>query len=223
MPELSLEGVHLDGPDGRPVFRGLDLNLAPGEDAMVVGGTAFARGQLLKLAGGITAPAKGRVVIAGALVWPGEGLAGLRRKPSVGLSFGRGGLLANMSLLDNLELPLIFGSDLGRERIREMSLELLERFDLQGLARLRPHMLGMRELHLANLIRVKLLDPGLILLDDPFEELEAGDMAEVRTWMETWIQDPGRNLLVAADDPDPEAYPRLRRLTLREGRLMEAA
>ncbi len=223
MPELSLEGIRLDGPDGRPVFRALDLHLDAGEDALVSGGTAFARGQLLKMAGGITAPAEGRVLISGALLWPGEGLAGLRSKPSVGLAFGRGGLVANLSLLENLELPLLFGTDLGRDRIRELSMDLLARFELQGLARLRPHALGMRELRLANLIRVKLLDPGLILLDEPFEELEAQDMVEVRDWMAAWARDPERILLVAADDPDPRAYPALRRLELREGRLREAA
>ncbi len=223
MPDLSLEGIHLDGPNGRPVFTGLDLRLEAGRSLLLSGGSAFARGQLLRMCGGLTEPARGRVLVSGVQLWPGEGLAGLKGRTRIGLSFGRGGLLANLDLIDNLELPLVFGSELGRPRIRELAMAQLERFELGGLAAMRPHLLDARANRLANLIRVKLLDPEIILLDEPFEELDARDMVEVRGWMEAWMGAPDRILVVASDDPDPRAYPKIDHWELRDGKLMEAA
>ncbi|HJW10083.1 MAG TPA: ATP-binding cassette domain-containing protein [Holophagaceae bacterium] len=223
IPELRLEDIHLDGPDGRPVLTGIDLHLRGGEALLLSGGSGFSRGQFLRMCGGLTEPGKGRVLLSGVQLWPGEGLAALRGQVRIGLAFGQGGLVANLSLLDNLELPLLFGSDQSRERIRDRVMEHLDRFGLAGLADMRPHLLDARSTRLANLIRVKLVDPEIVLLDEPFEELEARDMAEIRIWMEDWLKTPGHILVVAADDPDPRTYPKLPRAELRDHRLMEAA
>ena len=223
MPELLLEGIHLDGPHGRPVFDALDLHLMAGASMLVEGGTGSSRGQLLRLAAGLIEPTQGRVVLSGIQVWPGEGLTGLKGRLRLGFAFGRGGLLANLSLLDNLELPLLFSSAQNRLQIRDRVMGELAGFDLEALSGQRPHMLDGRVRTLANLIRVKLMDPQIILLDDPYEELEASDMVKLRGWMDAWIKDSERIVLMAAENPDLRAYPPVHRMQLIGGRLMEAA
>jgi ABC-type transporter Mla maintaining outer membrane lipid asymmetry ATPase subunit MlaF len=223
MPEVRLEGIHLDGPGGRPTFRGVDLLLEAGRSVLLRGGSAYARGQLLRLCGGLTEPSEGRVLVSGIQLWPGEGLAALKGRARLGLAFGRGGLLANLSLAENLEVPLLYGTALGRGRIHEQVREQLDRFDLRAAADLRPHLLDARATRLANLMRVRLLDPEIILLDEPMVDLDAKDRVEVRTWLEAWAQAGDRILVLAADDPDPRAYPKLDPIELKDGRLLEAA
>lgn len=219
MAELRLEGIDLDGPDGGPVFRNLGLELAAGDSLLVQGGTGFARGQFLKLAAGLLAPQAGSVWINGCRLWPGEGLSGCVPRPRTGLCFARGGLVSNMSLRDNLELPALASTERSSGEIRATCGDLLSRFGLLPLAGLRPFALDARTRKLANLIRIRLLEPDLVFLDDPLEELSPGDLAEIETWIRGWAEDATRILVITAFEEDFSSPGLKRRAVLQGGKL----
>lgn len=219
MSDLVLQGIQLEGRDGGPLFHNLDLAMQSGESMLINGCTEFARGQLLKMAAGLLQPRAGTCSINGRQLWPGEGLAAWPKRPRMGLCFGRGGLLSNMTLRDNLELPALFSTGIPTSDIRAASQDLLSRFDLLPLAGLRPFALDARTRKLANLLRIRLLDPEFIFLDDPLAELGEADHPEIGAWIRSWAEDPHRILMVSACEDDPDIQGLSRKAMLRHGQL----
>lgn len=219
MPDIRLEGIALDGPDGGPVFRNLNLALQAGDSLQILGGTGFARGQLLKLASGLLQPLAGSTRINGQWVWPGEGLAGCPKRPRMGFAFARGGLIANLNLQENLQLPTLFGTERPTDEIKGSCQDLLSRFSLLPMAGLRPHALDSRTRKLAHLMRVRLLDPELIFLDDPLAGLYEGDRVEIEAWIQAWAEDKARILMATTPEEDAHIPGILRRMKLRDRQL----
>jgi ABC-type transporter Mla maintaining outer membrane lipid asymmetry ATPase subunit MlaF len=119
----------------------------------------------------------------------------------MGFAFPSGGLLSNLSLRENVVLPLMF---LG---VPEADLEhraegALERMNLQAVAGLRPHAVSASARKQANLARVLALDPELILLDDPLEGLDAADRILAQGLIRTWAADTACTLIIAAEEAD---------------------
>lgn len=223
MSELLLQGIQVEGRDGGPLFHHLDLAMHSGESLLINGGTEFARGQLLKMAAGLMQPSAGSCWVNGRQLWPGEGLGAWPQRPRMGFCFGRGGLLSNMSLRDNLELPALFATETSTPDIRAASQDLLSRFDLLPQAGLRPFALDARTRKLANLFRIRLLDPEFIFLDDPLAELNETDHPEIEAWIRGWAEDNTRILMVSACEDDPDIQGLSRKAMLRHGKLEECA
>lgn len=219
MPEIRLEGIDLDGPDGGPVFRNLNLTLQSGDSLQIHGGTGFVRGQLLKLASGLLQPLAGSTRINGQSVWPGEGLAGFPKRPRMGFAFTRGGLISNLSLRYNLQLPILFGTERPTDQIRGSCQDLLSRFSLLPMADMRPHALDSRTRKLAHLIRIRLLDPELLFLDDPLAGLYEDDQVEIEAWIRGWAEDGARILMATTPEEDADIPGIARRVRIWDRRL----
>ena len=109
--------------------------------------------------------------------------------------------------------------DRATEEVRSACQDLLTRFGLLPLANLRPHALDSHTRKLAHLIRIRLLDPDLIFLDDPLEELQGSDRVDIEGWIRAWAEDPGRILLATTEEEDAELPGIKRRVKLQDGRL----
>lgn len=204
MPEpiVRLEGIRLRAADGRPVFEDLDLELPVGGRAVLCGDSGSGKTPLLKLIAGLVEPEAGTARLGGAQLWPGKGLAALGGKLRIGFAFSKGGLISNLSLRDNLLLPPLFVTDDPRPALEAQVDGLLERLGLAPFARLRPHALSARSRKLANLGRAGLLNPKLLLLDEPLADLDDDDMPLAWELLGGWAEDPERSILVAAERPE---------------------
>ena len=81
------------------------------------------------------------------------------------------GLLHNLTLRDNVRLPLRFGSDLGVEEIENRTDTLLDRLKLRRFGGLRPADANEEERRRAALGRALAFDPALLVLEEPFAGL----------------------------------------------------
>ena len=118
------------------------------------------------------------------------------------LAFARGGLLSNLSLRENLELPLRFRG-LPAAEVAARVGAALDRLGLVSVAGLRPHALSASARKHGNLARVLALIPDLILLDDPLEGLDSADRATALEVIREWELDPGKTLVIAQEERDP--------------------
>jgi ABC-type transporter Mla maintaining outer membrane lipid asymmetry ATPase subunit MlaF len=186
--------------DGRLPPPGLDLTLARGGNLLVTGPSGSGKSLLLRVLAGTERPARGRVQVGGRDLWPG-GVLALSRRVRLGFSFATGGLLSNLSLQENLALPLRFLGLPGAERERRVG-EALERLDLAAVAGLRPHAVNASARKQANLARVLALEPELVLLDDPLEGLDAADRARAEELIQVWATDVSCTLVIAVEGAD---------------------
>ncbi|WP_243382970.1 ATP-binding cassette domain-containing protein [Geothrix alkalitolerans] len=211
---LQVRGLACALPDGRPLVEGLDLDLSPGQNLLVAGADGMGRGHLLKVLAGTERPRAGKVAVAGIPVWPGEGALGLAGRVRMGFAFPTGGLLSNLSLADNVALPLRF-LGLSRGEVARRTGEALGRLGLEPVANLRPHAVSAAARKHANLARVLALGPELILLDAPLEGLDATDRSLALGLISGWALDSGCTLVLAMEGADLPPGPDFQTLDLR--------
>ncbi len=154
--------------DGRPVFQDLNLFLREGEIYILLGGSGSGKSALLKLICGLLSPTKG-VVRIGGMDLSGvstEDLQGLRVK--MGFVFQDAALISNMSLYDNVALPLRYHTRMKEEEIQARVGQMMNLFEVERqYDRSIPAQvsLGMRKR--AALARALVMDPDLLFLDEP--------------------------------------------------------
>jgi len=179
---------------------GLDLDVAKGGKQLLIGPSGTGKSRLLKVIAGTERPSRGQVQVGGRDVWPGDGALALLGQVRMGFAFATGGLLSNLSLRENVALPLRF-QGLPTKDWRDRTDAALELLGLHAVADLRPHAVSAAARKHGNLARVLALDPDLILLDDPLEGLDSADRATALEVIHRWVEDGSKTLLLAQEEP----------------------
>ncbi|WP_243300634.1 ATP-binding cassette domain-containing protein [Geothrix oryzisoli] len=182
----------------------MDLQVPEGGNLLVTGPSGSGKSRLLRVLAGTERPRSGALRIAGIAVWPGDGALPLAGRVRLGFAFAAGGLLSNLSLEDNVALPLRF-LGLGKPEVARRTADALARLDLEAVAGLRPHAVSGAARKHTNLARVLALEPQLVLLDDPLDGLDTVDRAVALELIRAWAGNSGRTLVVAAEDA--QAFP----------------
>ena len=178
---LSLEGVSCtfaarDGAPGFTAVRDVTLAVEAGEFVSVVGPTGCGKSTLLNMAAGLLAPSTGRVRVFG------EPLAGLNRR--AGYMFQSESLMPWRTALGNVMAGLSFHGASEAEA-RAQATQWLQRVGLAAFGDRYPHQLsgGMRKR--VSLAQTLVLDPDIILMDEPFSALDI----QTRQLMENEVLD----------------------------------
>ncbi len=201
---IELREFSLTDPEGRWLLRDLDWSVLKGGKWLLTGPSGAGKSRLLRVLGGVEQPRRGTVTVGGQRLWPGEGAMALLGRLRVGFAFASGGLLSNLSLRENLALPLRF-LGLPPAQIQTRVEAALEQVGLGSVAALRPHALSGAARRHGNLARILALQPELILLDDPLEGLDSADRALTLALIQAWVADPGITLVLAQEEPGPFA------------------
>lgn len=213
-PVIELRGADL-GPDaatGLPQLRGVDWRVAAGDWWVVGGGHCSGKSALLATAAGVQRPMSGGHWLFGEET---EHLAESRlieHRRRVGVVFENGGrLFANLSVAENVALPLRYHRDCGADEADGRVAELLDWLGLSRHTRAQPDRLGRDLRQRAALARALALAPDVLLLDNPLAGLIA---REREAWLErlaslhaghTLCGGRPLTLAVTADDLEPWA------------------
>jgi len=169
---LRLEAITLQNLEGRMVFQGLDWSLATGGRAQVHASAGTGTSAFLRLCAGLAHPQEGRVILDGLPLGPYAFDHPFLKRGGMGWVPTEGGLLANLSLLANVALPLRFLRGHAHSRAEEIAQEALDQAGLGPQAGRRPHALEPRERWLGALVRAAVTHPELWLLDQPPGKLD---------------------------------------------------
>ncbi len=166
---------------------GADLNLAgsfsltvrPHETLAVTGDELSGVDFLGGLALGLEEPAGGRVLTLGEQVTLLSRSAQLAFRRRVGYLPAGEGLLQNLTLRDNIRLPLRFGSDFRQKDIEGRVDVIVAQLRLTRVADLRPAEANAEDRRRAALGRALAFDPELVIAEDPFEGMTERTSAEL--------------------------------------------
>jgi NitT/TauT family transport system ATP-binding protein len=172
------------GSDRLVAIDGLDLDVPADSVTAIIGPNGCGKSTLLRLVAGLLVPDVGSVEI-------GEGEAAAPPRAGdgrVGLAFQQPRLIPWLTTLENVALPLTLDGMPLADRTDRARLAL-ERVGLPGALRLHPAELSGGMAQRAGLARALIVDPAVLLLDEPFSALdaltrEAFDAELQRLWME---------------------------------------
>jgi len=212
---LRVEGLYKSFSEGGKeirVLRGLDIELEEGERLAIVGESGVGKSTLLHILGTLDRPT------AGQILYRGKDLSGLDeeslavfRNREIGFVFQFHYLLPDFDALENVMLPaLIQGWEW--EKARDVALTLLELVRLQDRVTHRPGKLSGGEQQRVAVARSVILEPRLVLADEPTGDLDPQTGEEVQDLLLRLNQEKGLALVVATHN---------RRFASRIGRVRE--
>ncbi len=188
------------------VLRGLSFDVEEGSFACIMGPSGSGKSTLLHLISGLDEPTGGTVELAGRdlAALPLRERTLLRRK-TVGYVFQFFNLLPNLSVEENVALPLVID---GRTREQQHGVvpELLRRFGIQGRARALPHELSGGEMQRTSIARALAGGQPLLLCDEPTGNLSQKAGLEVMQVLREVCDRDGRTVLLVTHNPRDAAF-----------------
>jgi len=182
------------------IHQDLDLRIAPGELLSIVGGSGSGKTVLLRQMLGLARPSRGQVTVLG------EPAADLGREGAasrVGMLFQHGALFSAFSVLDNIAFALRELGTLPAGLVRDAAMVKLQMVGLDPSAAYKmPADLSGGMIKRAALARALIMDPPLLLLDEPTAGLDPGSADEFCALLRSLHAELGLTVVMVTHDLD---------------------
>lgn len=193
----GLEKVYQRGDEGVVALRNVNLSVLPGEFAVIIGPSGSGKSTLLHLLGGIDRPTHGQLHVNGVdLVAASEAALTRFRRDNIGFVFQFYNLLPSLNALDNVILPLL-AKGLGWKAARARGADMLAQVGLSHRQKHTPAQLSGGEQQRVAIARAMLLEPCVVLADEPTGDLDSASANSIITLMVELNQRLGVTFIVA--------------------------
>ncbi len=181
------------------VLRGIDLHVEKGTTASVIGPSGSGKSTLLRVMNRLIEPDQGDILLDGRSVLkdnPDE----LRQR--IGMVFQQFNLFPHKTVLDNVSLALRKLRKLSNDQARAEALEQLDLVGLKHKADARPANLSGGQQQRVAIARAIVIEPPLVLMDEPLSNLDAKLRIETRAEIRRIHKELGRSTIYVTHDQD---------------------
>ncbi|GAA0517072.1 ABC transporter ATP-binding protein [Pigmentiphaga daeguensis] len=168
---LAFDGLSV-GYGDRVILRDVDMQVRRGQVVAIMGGSGSGKTTLLRAATGQLPPQAGRAFVLGEDIGQlsGDRLFDLRKR--MGVLFQQGALFTDLDVYENVAFPLREHTSMTEQQILERVLSKLDAVGLKAAAFLRTSEISGGMARRVALARAVVLEPELILYDEPFAGLD---------------------------------------------------
>ncbi|MBQ9026125.1 MAG: ABC transporter ATP-binding protein [Methanobrevibacter sp.] len=152
-------------------LNGIDLTITEGEFVSIIGPSGSGKSTLLNMLGALDLPDSGSINVAGYDLTSNKKLNEFRAQ-KIGFVFQLHNLIPNLSVVENIEIPM-FTSKLSNSEMRSKALSLLDQVGLKDKALQKPSKLSGGERQRVAIARALANDPSIILADEPTGSLDS--------------------------------------------------
>jgi putative ABC transport system ATP-binding protein len=201
----SLHKEFKRGSERIDVLQGVDLEIPSGDFLALMGPSGSGKTTLLNLLGGLDKPTRGTITIAGKRIDEmSSGQLARWRASNIGFIFQLYNLLPVLTAERNVELPLLLTRLSRNERKRHVDVAL-KVVGLSDRARHYPRQLSGGQEQRVGIARAIVIDPTLLLCDEPTGDLDrkAGD--EVLDLLQALNRESGKTIVMVTHDPHAAA------------------
>lgn len=195
----------------RVILREITFTAQAGETLCLLGRSGCGKTTLLRLIAGLERPRAGHIAIADQTL-TGDNIFIPPEQRGVGLMFQDYALFPHLSALENARFGLKSGAS-------HDPMALLTRVGLAHAARRYPHTLSAGEQQRVALVRALVSEPSVLLMDEPFSNLDAGTRDDVRTLTRALLRETGTTAIIVTHDPIEAMTLADRIVLLNEGRV----
>jgi putative ABC transport system ATP-binding protein len=221
-PLITVKGVTkkvADSTGSLTILHEISFALQARESVAIIGASGSGKSTLLSILAGLDTPTDGSVVLAGTDLFAlDEDARAELRSRQVGFVFQSFQLLGNLTALENVMLPLELK---GRHDARSAATDMLKRVGLAERLNHYPKVLSGGEQQRVALARAFVLQPALLLADEPTGSLDFATGATVMDLMFDMNREAGTTLVMVTHDRAIAARCE-RQLRMEAGRLTEA-
>lgn len=220
MPLVELRNVSKIYRLGEEEIRALDdisLDIDAGEFISIIGPSGSGKSTLMHILGCLDSPTSGTIQLDGVMIQNASAreLATIRNR-KIGFVFQFFNLLPKLSVLQNVELPMIYSGIGGKER-RERSMASLEAVGMANRAKHRPSQLSGGQQQRAAIARALVNSPRIVFADEPTGNLDSHTGEAILALFRKLSQE-GRTIVLVTHDPEIAAVTP-RRIEIRDGKI----
>ncbi len=207
---------HLGGEEIR-ALDGINLDIEAGELISIIGPSGSGKSTLMHILGCLDSPSKGTIKLDGTMIQDAsQGQLAAIRNQKIGFVFQFFNLLPKLSVLQNVELPMIYAGAGARER-KERAQQALSLVQLDNRAKHRPSQLSGGQQQRVAIARALVNNPKIIFADEPTGNLDSHTGQAILNLFHSLSQQ-GRTIIIVTHDPEIAAVTP-RRIEIRDGRI----
>ena len=198
---------------------GVSLTIDKGEFVAIVGQSGSGKSTMMNVLGCLDIPTRGAYHLNGVDVreLSDRELSAIRNK-EIGFIFQQYNLIQNLTVLENVELPLIY-QGVGLDDRREMAMEALERVGLAGRVKHKPTEMSGGQQQRVAIARAIATHPPIIMADEPTGALDSKTGLEVLGFLRELNKEGTTVILITHDNSIAATARRVVRLT--DGKIVE--
>ena len=197
---------------------GVSFRIEKGEMVSIMGSSGSGKSTLMNILGCLDTPSTGKYILDGREVHGlSDGELATVRNRKIGFVFQQFNLLARTSALDNVELPMVYGTGNVQHKL---AVQMLEKVGMGKRVHHTPTQLSGGEQQRVAIARALINSPPILLADEPTGNLDSRNSAEIMTLIKQLNREDGITIIMVTHDPNIGAQSQ-RIISLRDGQLSE--
>lgn len=178
---------------------GINLKIHDGEFVAIVGKSGSGKSTIMNIIGALDVPTEGKYILKGQDVskMKDDDLATVRNR-TIGFIFQQYNLLTKSTILENVELPLIYAG-VNKKNRKEIAMKALEKVGIADKWKHHPNQLSGGQQQRVSIARALAGNPSLILADEPTGALDSRTSREVLDFLQT-LNNEGNTIVLITHD-----------------------
>jgi putative ABC transport system ATP-binding protein len=201
-------------------LRGISFSIHAGEFVTIMGASGSGKSTLLNILGCLDAPTSGEYLLDGTAVKSMTKNERARlRNLKIGFVFQTYNLLPRTTALENVELPLMYNSEVSARERREKSMHVLESVGLADRMYHMPNQMSGGQQQRVAIARALVNEPVIILADEATGNLDTRTSYEIMALFQH-LNSEGKTIAFVTHEPDIALFSQ-RSIMLRDGRIIK--
>ena len=212
----NVEKVYKMGSNDFKAIENVNLSISKGEYVAIVGPSGAGKSTLMNIIGCLDNATSGEYFLDGEDTKCSDNKLAEIRNKKIGFIFQNYNLLAKLSILDNVTLPLLYLGYTNKDAIEKAKMQL-EKVGLGTHMKHKPTELSGGQMQRVAIARALVTDPQIILADEPTGALDSKSGDEVLKMLEK-LNDEGNTIVIITHDKDIASHAK-RMITVKDGHI----